>query len=123
MADNLNAFKHWFDEAAVRRIGAALEGLDPDELSAALWPALQSLELKQRIAAIAEARRERLPSDVPLALEAVVAALGTPYPPTGEPFPSGIAGEPSDLGLSGSDAWPLAHLVELVGPQAPKASC
>lgn len=127
MADNPNAFKHWFDEAAVRRIGAAmgeqLPRFDADAFADALWPAIGQLELKARVEAVARELSDRLPDDVPTSLALLVRCLGTPWPPTGEPFPGGVEGHGYDGdGLRGIHVWPLTRFVELRGLQHPQES-
>ena len=86
MADNPNAFKHWFNEAAVPRIAAVVpEEFDSDGFVSALWPAIDAEELKARVEAVARALVGRLPDDVPAALSVLVRCLGEPWPASGEP--------------------------------------
>ncbi len=125
--DNPGAFKHLVDEAAVRSIAAAVAGqltdFDADAFADALWPALEALELKARVEAIARELAARLPEDLPAALDVLVACLGDPLPASGDPFPGGIDGRRYDgPGLRGMQVWPLTRFVELRGLEHPVES-
>jgi len=127
MADNPNAFKHWFNEAAVQRIAAVVTEeyppFDSDGFVSALWPAIDAEELKARVEAVARALVGRLPDDVPAALSVLVRCLGEPWPASGEPFPKGVEGKGyGGPGLRGMTVWPLTRFVELRGLHHPAES-
>ena len=127
MADNDKAFKHLVTEAVVRSIGDAiagrLPGFDNHAFAETLWPALEELELKARIEAIAQELVARLPDDVPATLQALVDCLGDPMPAEGDALPGEADGERhAGSGLRGMQVWPLTRFVELRGLHHPKES-
>lgn len=87
-----------------QRFAAVAEGFDPDRLAASLFPALDSLELKDRIAAVAGGLAAQLPEDFPMAVASVMDAIRH--------------GDRPD----GWEAWPLAAFIEIFGIDHPVAA-
>lgn len=108
------AFKHIFGPSLVAdlaaRIAAVAPGFDSAGFCAQLGRELPPLELKARVAAIADALRERLPADYPEALRALLATLGPP--------PEEGPGMFADTWYS----WPMAAFVERHGLGHPAES-
>jgi 3-methyladenine DNA glycosylase AlkC len=105
------AFKDRLDKSAVERIGAAISsawpGFDQDAFVREAAAGLAALELKARVARIADVLRLHLPDDLRAALAILTAALGPPGAPSGGDFWG-----PEDAGhLTGFLVWPLTHLV------------
>lgn len=100
--------KHYINRELVDRLGqrfaAVVEGFDPDRFAASLFPDLDSLELKDRIAAVAGGLAARLPEDFPIAVASVVDAVRH--------------GDRPD----GWEAWPLAAFIEIYGADHPAAA-
>ena len=124
-AENPAAFKHAYDEAAVRRIAATLaahvEAFNADRFLAAVLPAVLELELKARVDLLAEALHAHLPLPFPEAVAALLPALGPPGAPSGGDDLWG----PSDNGgpgLTSFGVWPLTRFVALHGLDHPGAA-
>ena len=68
--------KHYIDRELIDRLGrrfaAVVEGFDRDRLITSLFPALGSLELKDRVGAVARGLAAQLHEDFPVAVAAVV---------------------------------------------------
>ena len=122
---NPAAFKHAYDEAAVRRIAAAIAAATPlfdaeGFLDAAL-PSVLELELKARVKLLAETLHAHLPLPFPDAVAALLLTLGPPGAPSGN---NDLWG-PHDIGgpgLTSFGVWPLTHFVARYGLAHPVAA-
>ncbi len=103
--DNPKAFKHWFSTARVKDLAGRIAQLDRrfdrKAFLAATAP-LETLELKARVALIAEALHVALPIPFPEAAALIGKLLPPPFDPT-------VANGQDVLG------WPLAHYVGRYG--------
>jgi 3-methyladenine DNA glycosylase AlkC len=101
--------KDFVDAALVERLTARMTAVysafDGERFAGAVAPALAGLELKGRIALIADALADRLPPPYPEAVGIVVAAAEHPDPP-----------------IDGWQAWPLNTFVERHGVEHPEVS-
>lgn len=109
-ADNPKAFKHWFSPAVVDTLGRDLARLDRRAFDRAAFDRhlapLPTLELKARVALIAEALHTALRLPYPHALGLFLKTLPPPHDPA----------VPNGQHLL---AWPLAHFVGRYGPADP----
>ncbi|MGB0371439.1 MAG: DNA alkylation repair protein [Opitutales bacterium] len=73
------AFKDWFDASAAKALAKQIKAVKPDFESKKFINAacrdLDSLEMMARVAQFAEALRDRLPEEIPDALDVLVASL------------------------------------------------
>ncbi len=103
------ALKGFVDSALVGRLAGRLAavapGFDADGFQSTATAGLDDLELKDRIAQIADCLAGHLPSRFPEAVAVVVAAADNPDPPIG-----------------GWEAWPLNTFVERHGAAWPEES-
>jgi 3-methyladenine DNA glycosylase AlkC len=103
------ALKEFVDAALVERLAARVTavhpGFDGPALVASVVPCLKSLELKERIALVADGLAAGLPASFPEAAAVVVAAAEHPDPP-----------------IDGWQAWPLNTFVERHGVEDPVVS-
>lgn len=102
---NPRAFKHWFDSAYLDRMAnavrASTSAFDEPAFRAALGH-LDTLELKDRVRAIAAALHTSLKLPFPQAADALVATLGPPVDPSlPNQFQMGV--------------WPMVHFVGQYG--------
>ncbi len=83
--ENPSAFKHAYDEAAVRRIAARIAdevpAFDADGFLASTLPVILDLELKARVELLAEALHAHLPLPFPEAASALIPTLVRREPP------------------------------------------
>lgn len=107
------AFKDHIDAALVDRLAVALRSVDADFDARGFrrdaTDRLDELELKGRIAHVAEALHRTLPDDVVDAAAVIDGVLALP--------PDGDDGAPG--GLTGWDVWPIAEWVALAGRGQP----
>lgn len=103
--DNPKAFKHWFSQAVAASLGASLKRLDRRFDSAAYTATLaplETLELKARVALIAEALGSAIRRPFPEAAALITKVLPPPFDPL-------IANGQYTIG------WALAHYVGRFG--------
>jgi len=100
--------KHYINRELIDRLGqrfaVVVEGFDRDRFVTSMFPALDSLELKDRVAAVAGGLAAQLHEDFPIASASVVNAAGY--------------GERPD----GWEAWPLAAFIEIYGVDHPESA-
>ena len=99
--DNPKAFKHWFSKARVKDLAdriAQLERRFDRKAFLAATSTLETLELKARVALIADALHDALPIAFPEAVTLIEKLLPPPFDPA-------VANGQDVLG------WPLAHYV------------
>lgn len=120
--DNPNAFKHAFNPAAIERIadavGRATTDFDRDGFLGSVLPTLESLEMKARVALIAEALHEHLALPFPDAVAALLSTLGPPGAPSGDDQWAPDAS--ADGLLSGFTVWPVTRFVAVYGLEHPE---
>jgi len=110
MDDNPKAFKHWFSPTVVADLGARLASLDPTfdrRAYARVTAPLTTLELKARVALVAEALHAAIPHPFPEAAQLLCRALPGPTDP---PRPDTSQPETSQI-----VAWSLCHFVGRYG--------
>ena len=116
------AFKDGLDEAAVRSsaacVLAAWPEFDAEGFIEAAASGLESRELKERVAWIAEQYREFLPKDFEKAIKILVSALGPAGPKSGDE----AWGSNTPDAITGFRAWPVSFFVGAYGLDHPEAS-
>ncbi len=124
MAENPDAFKHAYDEDAVRRIASRIADkvpvFDADGFLAATLPQILELELKARVELLARALHAHIPLPFPEAVSALIPTLGPPGAAAGKN--ETLAGKPPTDGLTGFGVWPLTRFVALHGLEHPEAA-
>jgi 3-methyladenine DNA glycosylase AlkC len=102
--ENAGAFKHLLDPAAVRRMAdafaAASPAFDREQFAALAGDGIEQLELKARVAQVAQALRVCLPADFGVAVEVVDRLVGAD-------------------GMDGLFMWPVTDWVARAGRGAP----
>ena len=106
-------FKNWINPGSIRGLGEQIRRVYPgfplDAYQAAATDGLEALELKPRVAQVADALRDALPEAWPDALQVLVDALPDPM-------------EDTEAVSSGFPLWPVLHCVEVHGLGHPAAS-
>lgn len=110
MADD-KAFKHLIDAEKIavlaERLATVIPGFDRAAFEAAATDGLEDMELKARVAWVADAMHPQLDPDVPTAMGQLLASMGPPLVGA-----DGVTGSIMD--------WPLLHWVQTQGTEHPE---